>query len=152
MGGTKITFPGEATDITGVEKDPKTEKLLQLPMSKKLAELKMAHTTKLGMIQDSVHMQHIHAAYIQGSVPTAVQESREIMNLTFPDEREGADGIQYQPTAHITGTKITFPGEATDITGVEKDNTPRVLKSVRGSKLLQLKKRQAALQKAARKP
>ncbi len=43
--GTKMTFAGEATDITGVKKDiARTESLLQLP----------GRTTKLGMLGGAI--------------------------------------------------------------------------------------------------
>eukprot|EP00287_Rhodomonas_sp_CCMP768_P003852 CAMPEP_0196718970 /NCGR_PEP_ID=MMETSP1091-20130531/2042_1 /TAXON_ID=302021 /ORGANISM="Rhodomonas sp., Strain CCMP768" /LENGTH=92 /DNA_ID=CAMNT_0042059777 /DNA_START=8 /DNA_END=286 /DNA_ORIENTATION=+ len=77
--------------------------------------------TKLGMLGDMNHLPDMKAAHIQGSVPTFAQESDEIMDLDFPDERNGADSVEEQPTAYERGTKITFPGEATDITGVERD-------------------------------
>ena len=42
--------------------------------------------TDLAMMGDIATINDIHSAYIHGSVPTAVGESNDIMNLNFPDE------------------------------------------------------------------
>ena len=72
-------------------------------------------TTKLGMTGDISTMGDIHAAYIHGSVPTFKEESDDIMNLAFPDERSGSDSIEKMPAAYVRGTVITFNQEAQNI-------------------------------------
>ena len=42
--------------------------------------------TDLAMMGDIATINDIHSAYIHGSVPTAVGESNDIMDLNFPDE------------------------------------------------------------------
>ena len=42
--------------------------------------------TDLAMMGDIGTINDIHSAYIHGSVPTAVGESNDIMDLNFPDE------------------------------------------------------------------
>ena len=43
-------------------------------------------STGLAMMGDIATINDIHSAYIHGSVPTAIGESNDIMNLNFPDE------------------------------------------------------------------
>jgi hypothetical protein len=40
----------------------------------------------VGLVADIATLNDIHAAYIRGSVPTAAQESDDIMNQPFSDE------------------------------------------------------------------
>uniref|UniRef100_A0A7S0HX51 Uncharacterized protein n=1 Tax=Hanusia phi TaxID=3032 RepID=A0A7S0HX51_9CRYP len=141
--GSIDTSAQEASDITGVAKDPVREKLMQ--REKKSAQLKMssvdtnkeraksrlqqrARMTKLGMTGDISTLKDIHAAYIHGSIPTAAQESDEITNFTFPDERHGSDSEDLMPSAYIRGSIDTSAQEATDITGVAEDTVKRMLK------------------------
>ena len=44
------------------------------------------HLSQLAMMGDIATINDIHSAYIHGSVPTAIGESNDIMNLNFPDE------------------------------------------------------------------
>ena len=92
--GSINTAPQEAADIVakganhGVlahqgtpapaaeEQDAVKQKLLQMPQK----------TSKLAMMGDIATINDIHSAYIHGSVPTAVGESNDIMDLNFPDE------------------------------------------------------------------
>merc|ERR1719163_2578357 len=67
------------------------------------------------MMGDIATINDIHSAYIHGSVPTAIGESNDIMNLNFPDERFGSDSKEHMPSAYVRGTVITFPEEAGDI-------------------------------------
>jgi len=103
--------------------------------------------TALGMIQDMSHYDAMHAAHIKGSIPTFAQESDEIMNLTFPDERSGSDSEEYQPNAYIRGTKITFDQEAHDIIPgdyLTKDVRPTESLALKSVKRLQAKAAKAA--------
>ena len=87
MRGSVDTFKAEASDITSrsathgvmAHKDLKTESLMSLPA-------KQNHLSKLAMMGDIATLNDIHSAYIHGSVPTAIGESNDIMNLNFPDE------------------------------------------------------------------
>ena len=74
-----------------------------------------ARPTQLGMTGDISTMDDIHSAYIHGSVPTSKGESDDIMNLNFPDERNGADSKSYQPAAYVRGSVSTAGAEATNI-------------------------------------
>merc|ERR1719183_2574655 len=71
--------------------------------------------TALDMMGDIATINDIHSAYIHGSVPTAVGESNDIMNLNFPDERSGSDSKEYMPAAYVRGSINTAPQEAADI-------------------------------------
>jgi hypothetical protein len=110
--GTHSTAESEASFITGVKKDSaRTESLAM---------------TKLGMSGDVANLKNMHAAYIQGSVPTAMEESRDIITDDFPDETNGkktTDGFDRMPEAYERGSKNTFGDEASAIIpGAEKDN------------------------------
>jgi hypothetical protein len=109
--GTHSTAESEASFITGVRKDKaRTESLAM---------------TKLGMSGDVANLANMHAAYIQGSVPTAMEESRDIITDDFPDETNGkktTDGFDRMPEAYERGSKNTFGDEASAIIpGAEKD-------------------------------
>jgi hypothetical protein len=82
---------------------------------------KSARTSKLGMIADISTINSIHAAYIKGGIPTSSQESDEIMDVAFPDERSGSDSKEHQPSAYIRGTQTTADQEASDILGMHPD-------------------------------
>ncbi|EKX46706.1 hypothetical protein GUITHDRAFT_152300, partial [Guillardia theta CCMP2712] len=77
--------------------------------------------SELGMIGDISTIGEIHAAYIHGSIPTAAQEADDIMDLPFPDARNGSDAKEWMPSAYIRGSIDTSAQEAQDITGVAKD-------------------------------
>jgi hypothetical protein len=126
--GTVDTADGEARDITSfvsgsaardsANKDvARTESLLQLPSRPTL--------TKLSMAGDIATLNDIHAAYIRGSVPTAAQESDDILNQPFSDERNGADSKAKMPSAYITGTVSTADQEALDITSFVSGSAAR---------------------------
>merc|ERR1712216_728544 len=118
--GSINTAPQEAADIVakganhGVlahqgtpapaaeEQDAVKQKLLQMPQK----------TSKLAMMDDIATINDIHSAYIHGSVPTAVGESNDIMDLNFPDERFGSDSKEYMPAAYVRGSTNTAPAEA----------------------------------------
>jgi hypothetical protein len=115
--GTVTTADAEARDITSFaasthSRDNKdvahTEQLLQLPRRPTL--------TKLNMQGDIATMKDIHGAFVRGSVPTAQQESDDILNQPFSDERDGADSSSRMPNAYVTGTVVTADAEARDIT------------------------------------
>lgn len=46
----------------------------------------VSRTQMLGISADSPNMASMHAAYIQGSVPTSVEESNDIITNDYPDE------------------------------------------------------------------
>merc|ERR1712216_389017 len=129
--GTVITFPEEAGDIVArgenhgvaAHKDVKASEALRTQTKQKLLQLhafNQAHkalpTLMLGMTGDISTMGDIHAAYIHGSVPTSVGESDDIMNLNFPDERNGADITAKSSSA--TGMK---KGPVTSLAGLLKE-------------------------------
>jgi hypothetical protein len=105
------TADGEARDITSfvsgsaardsANKDvARTESLLQLPSRPTLTKLSMAGGEDAAFFvrgagqangvcavgADIATLNDIHAAYIRGSVPTAAQESDDILNQPFSDE------------------------------------------------------------------
>ena len=108
--GTVDTADGEARDITSfvsgsaardeANKDvARTESLLQLPSKPTLTKLSMAGGEDAAFFvrgageadgvcavgADIATLNDIHAAYIRGSVPTAAQESDDILNQPFSD-------------------------------------------------------------------
>ena len=136
--GTVITFPEEAGDIVArgenhgvaAHKDVKASEALRTQTKQKLLQLhafNQAHkalpTSMLGMTGDISTMGDIHAAYIHGSVPTSVGESDDIMNLNFPDERNGADSKEFMPSAYVRGSVNTAADEAGDITAKSSSAT-----------------------------
>mmetsp|Transcript_35802 Transcript_35802/g.93937 ORF Transcript_35802/g.93937 Transcript_35802/m.93937 type:complete len:252 (+) Transcript_35802:13-768(+) len=126
--GTVSTAEGEARDITSfasssaardrANKDvARTESLLQVASKPVL--------TKLSMAGDISTLKDIHAAYVRGSVSTAAQESDDIMNQPYPDERDGSDKKSKMPNAYITGSVSTAEGEARDITSFASSSAAR---------------------------
>jgi len=126
--GSVDTFKAEAADIT----------------SKGAAHGVVAHKDavkeQLAMMDDIATINDIHAAYIHGSVPTAKGESDDIMNMNFPDERNGADSKANMPSAYVRGSVDTFKAEATDITSKGAAHGVVAHKDAVREKLMQLHK------------
>merc|ERR1719163_1414505 len=111
--GTVITFPEEAGDIVARGENHGVAAHKDVKASEALKDKN--HLSQLAMMGDIATINDIHSAYIHGSVPTAIGESNDIMNLNFPDERFGSDSKEHMPSAYVRGTVITFPEEAADI-------------------------------------
>eukprot|EP00284_Hemiselmis_tepida_P011312 CAMPEP_0174916036 /NCGR_PEP_ID=MMETSP1355-20121228/1522_1 /TAXON_ID=464990 /ORGANISM="Hemiselmis tepida, Strain CCMP443" /LENGTH=288 /DNA_ID=CAMNT_0016160997 /DNA_START=13 /DNA_END=876 /DNA_ORIENTATION=+ len=121
----------QASAITGIRMDrARMESLAMVPAALSAqaakaggAAVKKARTTELGMGGD-VNMKGIHAAYIQGSVPTAQDESRDIIQDDFIDEHvpNALDSPEEAGPAYQRGSKDTSESEADYIIpGAEKD-------------------------------
>merc|ERR1719261_880905 len=142
--GHVITFPEEAGDIVArgenhgvaAHKDVKTAEALK----------DKSRRTQLAMMGDIATINDIHSAYIHGSVPTAIGESNDIMNLNFPDERFGSDSKEHMPSAYVRGTVITFPEEAGDIVARGEKHGVAAHKDVKASEALRTQTKQKLLQ------
>jgi len=142
--GTVITFPEEAGDIVARGENHGVAAHKDVKASEALKDKN--HLSQLAMMGDIATINDIHSAYIHGSVPTAIGESNDIMNLNFPDERFGSDSKEHMPSAYVRGTVITFPEEAGDIVARGENHGVAAHKDVKASEALRTQTKQKLLQ------
>merc|ERR1711966_363935 len=128
------TFPEEAGDIVARGENHGVAAHKDVKASEALKDKN--HLSQLAMMGDIATINDIHSAYIHGSVPTAIGESNDIMNLNFPDERFGSDSKEHMPSAYVRGTVITFPEEAGDIVARGENHGVAAHKDVKASEAL----------------